>query len=134
MNPYVADASKVLGRINAALSTKVDRLVETVRTLPKTSEAYGLIHGDFLFSNYLVGKNSLTIVDFDDCEYGYFAYDIAVNLFYYVLGADPTEVPLKEAEGNDLLAWLLGGYLRHVQVDQSQLQSLPALLRLRGRL
>jgi Ser/Thr protein kinase RdoA (MazF antagonist) len=130
-NPYVAEASKVLGQVHAALSNKVERIVETVRALPETGETYGLTHGDYLFSNYLVGDGSLTIVDFDDCEFGYYVYDLAVNLFYYVLGGDPTEVPLKEAEGNDLLAWLLAGYLEHVPIGQAELRTLPVLLRLR---
>lgn len=43
-------------------------------------QVFGLIHGDFTFDNVLLYRRHLRIVDFDDCGFGYFLYDIATLL------------------------------------------------------
>lgn len=48
---------------------------------PRTS--VGLIHADLRPSNVLVGGEGLTIIDFDDCGYGYYLYDFAAALTFY---------------------------------------------------
>lgn len=46
----------------------------------KQNENFGLIHSDFTFSNFFITDNGLSVFDFDNCEYGYFAHDIATTL------------------------------------------------------
>lgn len=43
-------------------------------------QVFGLIHGDFTFDNVLVHRRDLRIIDFDDCGFGYFLYDLATLL------------------------------------------------------
>ena len=43
-------------------------------------QEFGLIHGDFTFDNVLVHRRDLRIIDFDDCGFGYFLYDLATLL------------------------------------------------------
>ena len=43
-------------------------------------QVFGLIHGDFTFDNVLLYRRDLRIIDFDDCGFGYFLYDIATLL------------------------------------------------------
>jgi len=46
----------------------------------------GLIHADLHFGNLLVHQGQLVAIDFDDCGYGFHAYDLAiplVSLEYY---------------------------------------------------
>jgi Ser/Thr protein kinase RdoA (MazF antagonist) len=44
---------------------------------------FGLIHADLRPSNVMVGDGPLTVIDFDDCGYGYYLYDFAAALTFY---------------------------------------------------
>lgn len=43
-------------------------------------QVFGLLHGDFTFDNVLLHRGDLRIIDFDDCGFGYFFYDLATLL------------------------------------------------------
>lgn len=45
-------------------------------------ERYGLIHGDLRGANLLVDGNTLGIIDFDDCGYGWYMQDLAASLSF----------------------------------------------------
>jgi len=45
------------------------------------SLGWGLIHGDFGFSNAVMGEDGPVIIDFDDCGWGWPVYDVAVALW-----------------------------------------------------
>ena len=46
-------------------------------------DRFGLIHGDFLPENLLKDGETVRIIDFDDCGYGWHMFDIVTSLFYY---------------------------------------------------
>src|SRR5262249_8380960 len=43
-------------------------------------EAFGLIHADLHFDNVLFAAKEARAIDFDDCGYGYWVYDMAAAL------------------------------------------------------
>ena len=45
-------------------------------------DRYGLIHCDFLPENLLKDGETVRIIDFDDCGYGWHMFDIVTSLFY----------------------------------------------------
>ena len=51
-------------------------------------EKMGLIHADLHFGNLLLVKDEIGVIDFDDCGYGFYAYDLAVPILAaeWVLG------------------------------------------------
>ena len=62
---------------------KYAEIVDWCRTLPQDDVNYGLIHFDVHAGNFFVdGAGTLTLFDFDDCHYNWFANDIAIVLFY----------------------------------------------------
>jgi Ser/Thr protein kinase RdoA (MazF antagonist) len=69
----------------------VEKLIRTIRAaqrmLGQGPETFGLIQGDLHQENYLFHHNRVGAIDFDDCGYGYYAYDIAVTL-YNLIGLD----------------------------------------------
>jgi Ser/Thr protein kinase RdoA (MazF antagonist) len=64
---------------------RVEQLIRTIRTvqrqLGQEPDTFGLIHGDLHQENYLFHQGQVRAIDFDDCGYGYYLYDMAVTLF-----------------------------------------------------
>lgn len=59
-------------------------LVWRAAALPRDKAHYGLVHFDAHGGNFFVDGDRLTLFDFDDCCYNWFANDIAMVLFYYI--------------------------------------------------
>lgn len=76
------------------------KLKEQLQRFPKSSETFGLIHGDFGETNYRYRNKRLNVFDFDDCCYHCFAYDLAVSIYPHGW----------RKEGLQLLDSLLEGY------------------------
>ena len=70
---YLAGQPKILEKIQGLLG----HLAE----FPQDEDAYGLIHTDFTDVNFFVHDGKIAVFDFDDSEYHWFAYDVAVVLF-----------------------------------------------------
>lgn len=62
-----------------ALSTA---LVQSLLSLPRNRDTYGLIHNDFHQTNFFVNNGRVHVFDFDDSLYGYFALDIGVSVYF----------------------------------------------------
>jgi len=84
-----------------------DVLKERLKDYPKSSQTFGLIHGDFGETNYRHQDARLNIFDFDDCCYHWFAYDLAITIYPHGW----------RREGLQLLDWLLEGYSENMQLD-----------------
>jgi Ser/Thr protein kinase RdoA (MazF antagonist) len=89
--------------------------------LAKASSARGLIHGDLHYENSLFHDGRALAIDFDDCGWGPYLYDLAV--------------PLSELEGRSnyeaLRDALLDGYARHRALPDAYDHHLRALMILR---
>jgi Ser/Thr protein kinase RdoA (MazF antagonist) len=57
-----------------------DRVRRAEEVLGDASEAFGLIHGDLHQANYVFQHDQVSAIDFDDCGWGHFIYDVAVTL------------------------------------------------------
>jgi Ser/Thr protein kinase RdoA (MazF antagonist) len=53
---------------------------EAERELGTGPEVFGLIHADLHQENYLFHRGKVRAIDFDDCGWGHFVYDLAVVL------------------------------------------------------
>lgn len=62
------------------LDTAADRTRSIMRSLGEGPDVFGLIHADFMRSNYLFHHGRVHAIDFDDCGWGYYLYDVAVTL------------------------------------------------------
>ena len=54
--------------------------LERLAALAKTNELFSVIHADLHMWNLIVNENDLHVIDFDDCGFGWHAYDLAVAL------------------------------------------------------
>lgn len=86
--------------------------LEELESLPTGRDNFGIVHFDIHTDNFLVDGSSLTIIDFETCQFNWYAADIASALFFLVQrGAGPLSLSEKErtqfAE-NCLLSYLKG--------------------------
>lgn len=59
------------------VSERMSRILERLGT---DRDVFGLIHADLIFSNVMFHHGEARPIDFDDCGFGYFLYDIAILL------------------------------------------------------
>lgn len=69
----------------AGLSSEEQRLLRGARDLVRARLAeldapFGLIHADAHMGNILISGDALGLIDFDDCAWGWHAFDMAVTL------------------------------------------------------
>lgn len=72
-----------------------DHLRSVLTAMPTDREHFGLIHSDLHLGNVMADGDTLTVIDFDDCGYGWFVHELAVAL-HPVLG-EPIEAEARAA-------------------------------------
>ncbi len=98
-------------------------------TLPTNKEVYGLVHTDLHSGNFLVNSdNRLQIFDLDDSCYHWFAYDLAVPLFYLRFGNFDLEMGL---DLEALESFYFEGYREVRVLDASWFNRIEGFIRLR---
>ncbi|MFW5894375.1 MAG: phosphotransferase enzyme family protein [Bacillota bacterium] len=120
---------KLLQGVNPVYDKVLENLLGNLESHRETPRTYGLIHGDYLFSNLLYRKDGLTVIDFDDMEYGYYLYDIAVYLFYLLLGGDPSSIDLEP--NKEVFRHFMRGYRETFPTAQLDFTMIQSLFRLR---
>ena len=101
------------------------RLDEAVRkrlaALPTDREHFGLIHADLRLANLLVEGDRTAIIDFDDCGYGWYLFDLATALSFLEERRDVLE----------LIACWLTGYRKVAKIPAGIESDIPTLIMLR---
>ncbi len=86
-------------RQRSVLQNLENRLHDDLRSYGEGSDRFGLIHGDLRLANLLDDGRRLAVIDFDDCGFGWYAYDFAAAISFHE--EDETIPALQEA-------WLAG--------------------------
>ena len=82
--PHVTgEVRDILDRLDQALRVDLDHY-------GSGPDRFGLIHADMRLANVLVHKGKTRLIDFDDCGFGWFAYDFAAAVSFF---EDSPEVP-----------------------------------------
>ncbi|CEH30848.1 hypothetical protein AM501_27665 [Aneurinibacillus migulanus] len=87
----------------------------------KSPERFGLIHADLRLANLLVEEKKIKVIDFDDCGFGWFLYD---------LGAAVSFIEHKEYVP-DLVASWLQGYRKVRSLSKEEESEIPTFIMLR---
>jgi Ser/Thr protein kinase RdoA (MazF antagonist) len=67
----------IFSPVDRALFHEVERRTrEIFRILEHEPQAFGILHFDFILGNCLFHKREARVVDFGDCGWGYFLYDL----------------------------------------------------------
>lgn len=104
---------------------KSQSLLEHISSLPKDPLYYGLIHADINLNNLYVHNGTLTVLDFDDSRYGWFAHDIAVALFFWLMDL---HIQDRESAAQIFLDNFIAGYETVYTLDPYWLQQIPLFL------
>ncbi|MCB0198741.1 MAG: phosphotransferase [Anaerolineae bacterium] len=125
-DPIVLEIEVLLPPSESIVIERHRELQQHLATLPRDRD-YCLIHQDAHGGNFFVDDNGrFTFFDFDDCCYGWTAYDIAMVLFYAASGQ-----PDPDAFAAQFMPDFLRGYTREYPFDPAWLAELPHFLKLR---
>jgi Ser/Thr protein kinase RdoA (MazF antagonist) len=71
-----AESQKLFGRT-------VEVIQKRLKAYGKSSERFGLIHGDLRLANLLIDGSNVKVIDFDDCGFGWLMYDAATPVSFH---------------------------------------------------
>lgn len=117
----ILNAERYLPRSEEVVWTEYQQLMNWSRDYPKDEQSFGLIHGDFGATNLRCKADRLTVFDFDDCCYHWFAYDLAVVIYPHGW----------REEARALLDSLLDGYSEETSGNFNSTADLTNFCRLR---
>lgn len=124
-DPIMQDIERHLPPGEEVISKKYSELMEHFNSLPRDRESYGLIHYDAHGGNLFIDEaGNITLFDFDDCAYGWFAYDIAMVLFYIVIGRQ--DIP---GFTHEFMQCFLKGYSKENKLNPIWLSEIPNFLK-----
>lgn len=72
----------------ALLDRAAARVASVLAAAPRTKNTWGLLHGDLMLENLLVQGEAVHVIDFDDCGFGFYAYDLATAVTLHVDAPD----------------------------------------------
>jgi len=114
---------------HAMIKEKKEGILNYLNTLPKDMDNYGLIHGDLHLGNFFVDtKNSrITLFDFDDCCYGWYAMDIVLPLLDILVVYNELD---NEKFAAHFIKHYLKGYIMENHITTFWIKQLPYFLKL----
>ncbi|MDT3426002.1 Ser/Thr protein kinase RdoA (MazF antagonist) [Paenibacillus forsythiae] len=108
---------------------KLRSLEQSIASLPRGSNAYGLIHNDFHPYNFYIDNGDITVFDFDDSLYGWFALDIAIAAAHACWWGSPAHDRKSKNEfSKRFLNDFLTGYFKQNNLDKYGLQQIPMFM------
>lgn len=127
-DPLMLDVERFLPHSDTGVLARYQALIEQIGRLGRTDpESYGLIHQDAHAGNFFITDDgTITLFDFDDCVYSWYINDIAIVLFYAIMG---------KGDERDFTGWFLPhfleGYLSETSLAGRLLRDIPQFLKLR---
>ncbi len=105
---------RILGRLAAVVERRIVRL-------GTDRERFGLIHADLRLANLLAEGSRTKVIDFDDCGFSWYAYDLATALSFI---EDRQDVPT-------LIESWLTGYRKAADLPRDIEAEIPTFMMLR---
>lgn len=129
---HLIQARKIFLNYNSDLYRIFIEYMEEMKTLSKEDNVFGLTHGDYLLSNYMIDdKDNVTVFDFDECEYSWYATDISICLHCYLIGASPEQLSTRADVAETMLYNILLGYKSESSITENMVWGLEPLFKMR---
>ena len=120
----VTDSNRLPSGVYDDLQTLSGRLQEAEKMLGTNPTIFGMIHFDLSFGNVLFNHQAVMPIDFDNCGFGYYLFDLAVIL------AGPFERP----GFNERCKKLIFGYREVRELSDDLLELIPTFMAVRAAL
>jgi Ser/Thr protein kinase RdoA (MazF antagonist) len=128
----IHEATSLLATSSDPACEKLAALISTLKLLPTDPADFGLIHDDLLFANFLIQPDGqISIIDFDDCVYGWCAMDVAMAMFDILVLYNPTTEADKQGFARRFLSSYLSGYRIENDLPQFWQNQIPLFLKLK---
>ena len=98
-------------------------LLNWMREMSPEPAHYGMVHGDFERTNFLLHGGSIGLFDFDDCCRHWFIWDIACAMWVFRNAT--------AGERTRILGWFLEGYAAVREPDSRRMEHFSEVIRLR---
>ncbi len=99
----------------------VERIGQRLAKYGKSTDRFGLVHGDLRLANLLIDGQAVKAIDFDDCGFSWYMYDAATPVSFY---EHEPQVPAL------LDAWMQG-YRRVTPLAREDEAEIPTFVMLR---
>ncbi|MFX0174394.1 MAG: phosphotransferase enzyme family protein, partial [Candidatus Hodarchaeota archaeon] len=132
-NPTSSLVEEMIPNEPNLIKKKIIDIFQSLKSLPKTKDAYGLVHSDLHPGNFLIDDNVISgILDFDRTCYKWFISEIAIAL-YYPLYLSPLNTNKNEQEdfSHYFLPIFWKGYKSENLLDPFWLSTLNNFIRVR---
>lgn len=111
---------------------RIQSTLEELRTLPRSRDSFGLIHGDFNDGNFTVdySNGDITVFDFDDSCYFWFVYEIAAAWEGGIGRAMFRGLQERKSFMDGYMDQVMEGYNRENTLPAAWLERLPLFIKL----
>ena len=123
----VVDVDRFAPKDEQLVRDRTAEIIQRLQRLPRGPDDYGLIHADLHPHNFCFDDGRITVFDFDNLEYAWYAKDIAVILFYVA-----REVPAEQRAdaAARFLVPFLEGYRKVRPLHREWVMAFPDMLAL----
>jgi amicoumacin kinase len=130
-NYYLKNFYNYVPETEIDIRNAYESLMKELKLLNCNQNSFGLIHGDINVGNFCISDNKITLFDFDECQYSWFAEDIAIQLFYtiYVFGDD--SINERQEMADTFMSNFMSGYNSENDLDDYWIRKIPEFLKLR---
>jgi Ser/Thr protein kinase RdoA (MazF antagonist) len=105
---------ETLGKLSDTIKKRLDRF-------GNSEDRFGLVHADMRLANLLVSGDDVTVIDFDDCGFSWYMYDLGSSVSFI---EDHPLVP-------DMTAAWVDGYRSVSELSQEEEAELPTFIMFR---
>lgn len=102
---------------------------ERLNLFGKSSEHFGLIHSDLRLDNILLDYGQYKVLDFDDCGYGWYLFDLAVT--FNSIEYKSSRSSILKLSSSDLIQSWLEGYRKVRYLSKKEELEIPTFIMLR---
>jgi len=128
----IHEAINLFAKSSDPAGGKLAALIDELKSLTTEAMDFGLIHDDLHFANVLIQPDGrVTIIDFDDCVYGWYATDVAMALFDVLVLYNPCDEAESERFANRFMANYLSGYRQENELSLFWQSQMPGFLKLK---
>ena len=103
------------------LSRTVNEIELRLNAYGESEQRFNLIHGDLRLANLLKHKSRITVIDFDDCGFGWLMYDAATMISFHE----------HEAQAPEMIQRWIEAYRKIRQLSHEDEQAIQCLIMFR---